>query len=1137
MEDTSSDLPEFKADPVKVSEELEELNAKLEQEQLNLKNSKGRYGGDIPLRINRLKEQIKKEKNKIFDPESGISIKDSFSLADQTEEVVRGYLEDAYPIQIEEADIFGNAINYKDPKTGKTKYINLRASSYEEKLKTAAQLDELKYSFDNLTAEEFGSKVTDTFIDRFKSAGEQNIEELNYGLKGTSYEIKTIGGETQSFSPLGAQVESPTSFQVYKDGELVNTSGVDGLGAFFNKNLTEEDTDILKANTYSAYEALNNKVKEKRSAEISNKDVDSSISKDYVDSGSFSSLLERSLIDTSTLTEDEASTLKSYLDNRTDTKKKIGTRSKRIRYAPFTSEEYLKYKTDLSGLPEDIRNKLDKNFITKIYNDGKVLYKEKEIDQRMVTISEDILKKSGKQNLLKLASRYTKEDDKEYKEGKKEHKAELIKTRDNTAKVLKDKANLLAKQNPGAKFGINVINNNYVFTAEMPKGNRSAEENAKDKKALADWYTMQTVFNDSQANFQEDVKRYVDDINQYETNKNNLEVSPQELFNLSVKEYDTGALLAKDFNDASASLLLAIPTLLDSDWAVTEQKRLNEKSKVFETMLSYDQALEQGRKGLFGIRTLTQQAPNIITAVATSGIGTGLNLSKIGTQLAVGSTFGVSSGAQKYRDLVLQKELGDVAKNQKKLNKISYETGNIDYNTYISNDLDLNKTIAMGDLTDEQITAAAWATGFIEGGITSFLGTAPNSLKLIKDLSKGGVNIGGFVNLNGWQRLGAASFELGKRLGGEVLEEELIYFGDTALSEGLILGRDMDFSQWDDTAVSAIITSGAMSTPGVAYSALMTNAATNEFNKNIEGLRSEIKDISLSITLATDQRQIDILFSRLNKLTKDQGTAVAGLEVDAIALGAENQKSLLALKELEQQLLFEAGVKRGDSKTVVEDKVKIYKEKLIKEGKNQQAKDFDTRRSTYQNQQNDIKKDINYDIVENALGTSWERINERLENKKNNSKKANNYRSLNKKDKLAFVISEIANDQKLYHTNLAKADKNFVDDIESRVDKKGKPLSSYAKNRLYAKRGSESLFSKGLAIIINKTTKISKDLIDFAKLKIIDAGTREEAMAMLENENDLSPDQKEKIWEYLQNKDSNGYVHNNRYVAINKKQL
>ena len=34
--------------------------------------------------------------------------------------------------------------------------------------------------------------------------------------------------------------------------------------------------------------------------------------------------------------------------------------------------------------------------------------------------------------------------------------------------------------------------------------------------------------------------------------------------------------------------------------------------------------------------------------------------------------------------------------------------------------------------------------------------------------------------------------------------------------------------------------------------------STNKFNKDIEGLRSEIKGLSLSITLATDQRQKDI---------------------------------------------------------------------------------------------------------------------------------------------------------------------------------------------------------------------------------------------------------------------------------------
>ena len=206
-------------------------------------------------------------------------------------------------------------------------------------------------------------------------------------------------------------------------------------------------------------------------------------------------------------------------------------------------------------------------------------------------------------------------------------------------------------------------------------------------------------------------------------------------------------------------------------------------------------------------------------------------MSKIATQLAVGTQFGVSSGAQKYRDLVMAQKLGEDAKNQKELNRVAYESGLIDYNTYASNELDLNKTIAMGDLTDQQIVNAAWATGFIEGGVTSFIGTAPNSLKAIKDFSKSGVNVSNFLYKSNLQKLGMTGLELGKRLGGEIIEEELIYFGDTALSEGLILGRDMDFSQWDDTAVSALITSGTMSTPGVAYSALMNNAATVEFQK------------------------------------------------------------------------------------------------------------------------------------------------------------------------------------------------------------------------------------------------------------------------------------------------------------------
>ena len=56
------------------------------------------------------------------------------------------------------------------------------------------------------------------------------------------------------------------------------------------------------------------------------------------------------------------------------------------------------------------------------------------------------------------------------------------------------------------------------------------------------------------------------------------ELTPGELFDLSMKEYDTGALLAKDLNDAFAGLALAVPTVLGgSEYAVKEQERLQRK--------------------------------------------------------------------------------------------------------------------------------------------------------------------------------------------------------------------------------------------------------------------------------------------------------------------------------------------------------------------------------------------------------------------------------------------------------------------------------------------------------------------------------------------------------------------------------
>ena len=107
----------------------------------------------------------------------------------------------------------------------------------------------------------------------------------------------------------------------------------------------------------------------------------------------------------------------------------------------------------------------------------------------------------------------------------------------------------------------------------------------------------------------------------------------------------------QDVNDSFASILLAVPTFFDSEWAINEQRRLNEKNKYFETMLAYDDAWDQGDFTRYVLRTSAQQSANLTLAIGTAGFGTGIGLTTGMTQAAVGTVFGVTSGTQTYRDL------------------------------------------------------------------------------------------------------------------------------------------------------------------------------------------------------------------------------------------------------------------------------------------------------------------------------------------------------------------------------------------------------------------------------------------------------------------------------------------------------
>lgn len=152
-----------------------------------------------------------------------------------------------------------------------------------------------------------------------------------------------------------------------------------------------------------------------------------------------------------------------------------------------------------------------------------------------------------------------------------------------------------------------------------------------------------------------------------------------------------------------------------------------------------------------------------------------------------------------------------------------------------------------------------------------------------------------------------------KRLASEVVEEELIYGGTQLFSETLILNRNFDLSQLDDTAITTIITAGT-SNSSVAYSAL-TNISMSEDIRKAAGEyhNGKIVNVLKSLNLAkTDKDRAPFLLTLAeHNIALSDLSGEAG--VDVMALG-DKMQSLLALKIIKDNLYTQAGVKSDGKK-------------------------------------------------------------------------------------------------------------------------------------------------------------------------------------------------------------------------------
>ena len=439
------------------------------------------------------------------------------------------------------------------------------------------------------------------------------------------------------------------------------------------------------------------------------------------------------------------------------------------------------------------------------------------------------------------------------------------------------------------------------------------------------------------------------------------------LFDALYKEYDTWSLLAKDFGDASYSIVLALPTLFDADWAADEQARLNSKEKMYMDMLTVDNM--SSNKSLFAIRTLFQQAPNILLAIGTgAALNTvkGLSEGMARTILAYGA-FGLPAGAENYRNLSIQKTLVETAYSQQEWLKEAYNEGQIDRYTFANGMSDSAQTIAMGNLSESQMIGSSVMTGMVEGTVTRFIGSATNTMKILKDIK--GVSPIGQAALAGQNsalgRYGLFGMEYLKRTGGELIEESTILFGNQLLSEYAILDRDFNMDQLDDTLMSTLITAGFSNGPSLAYSAVVNVSLSNKMRQEAGKQVNQIKFLkeALANGALTNQEIASIeadITERLVGLAELNGQAA----VDAHALGSEKLKRLLHFKQIKDGLMFRAGVRFNTGKNS-NRVVAQYKRNLTKD----QRLAFEAELNSVESSINEIRNnpDKDYKSVITAL--------------------------------------------------------------------------------------------------------------------------------------------------------------------------
>ena len=996
-----------------------------------------------------------------FGQNAEMDINNPYSIINKTESEVKTFLTEQYPGLVVAETGARNALNIYFPGADEPTELDLMPIDIISRDGEDEAIGILKNLDSAYKWQDEKALVENGMIGLVNLAEEtDSTKTLNTALEGTGYSVELNDDSGTLMADDGGILSGfGNMYDIYKDGVLVKDVNPAELRDWIATEIPDEARGIIASNSYKAnsnyLEAKTIAIEKEKKIIQSDSSLDLKYFKD-----NFNEDLIKILGDE--LTEEEKQQIRDY--NGVKGKREMYmSKGGEYREVAASLDTRLQEIKDLSGLPESIGIKIynagGNNLVEQIRNRGIQELKGEELINRSRTISQQVMA-SRDQDLVMFGQGLAGIEKNAFEKAIKKEVEVFTQVQEDFQKSFDAEFQRQANDSPaGTTISLEFTpGGQSIIDISNDRDDLTKEEKEQLKRLESNMFRIQTDY----SNLQIDRSATINDMQQRVAEFQANNPADEEVLRTSMVEYGLGNLIRKDVNDSFAGLLLAIPTLADADWALDQQRRLDAKNEYFETMGTYN----DGDFLTYALRSTSQQSGNITLAIATGGFGSAMGLSSAMTANAIGGVFGISSGTQTYRDLKTRQQIKGTADKQAKIALEAYESGAIDLARYTRAMKDINQAKAMYELSDDQILNASIANGVIEGTVTRFLGTAPNTIKLLKDF-KAPTNITSIARNLSFGKLGPNKYGkiadlIGKPLllrgSGEVLEEELIYGGQQFITEYGILGRDLDLSAWDDTAMATVLTLGVTQGPGVAYSGMVNYNATKKFEQEINSLRMSNNELSTLIQSSKiSESQKKLLINDITKNLEEQGLEVDKLGVHILGLQSDDVKRLIATETLKRDVLLQAGVVPGMNDVDRAEVIKLHKESLSKE----EAKLFDTQLSVLDKQIKDLKdKPTSTKKAKESLGSLWTN-NDKYLSKTNKD----GYNEKSTEEKLVAVINQVRESVGRASKKSAKANPEVVEMVESEtID--GKPLNKKQKEVRYRELGDQMALNRSRAISV-----------------------------------------------------------------------